>query len=127
MKKHIAFVIVIISLLTAMQAVSQGLPIRDVHGRLQEKTSFEPTRISVEDNRYVGIDPIEYPDTILLRNCAAILRKDLDFSPYFEIILLDSFFMRHMELTEMTMLGWRRLGSEYLVKMELKKLQFWEC
>ena len=118
MKKHIVFVIVIISLLTAMQAVSQGLPIRDVHGRLQEKTSFEPTRISVEDNRYVGIEPIEYADTILLRNCAAILRKDLDFSPYFEIILLDSFFMRHMELTEMTMLGWRRLVSEYLVKME---------
>ncbi|UCD17409.1 MAG: Tol-Pal system beta propeller repeat protein TolB [Candidatus Zixiibacteriota bacterium] len=105
--------------LLALSASAQtGLTVRDVQGRLKPKSTFEPTKISVEDNRYVGIDSISYADTVILRNCSAILRKDLDFSPFFEMVLLDSFFLRHMELTEMTMLGWKRLGSQYLVKLE---------
>ncbi len=115
-KKIIIFMLSIAALAVTTSAQS-GLSIRDVHGELSTKSSFEPTNISVEDVHYSGIDFITYSDTVIMRNCAAILRNDLDFSPYFSIVLLDSFYLQHMELMEMTMLGWQRLGAEYLVKL----------
>jgi TolB protein len=119
MKKILIFFIVFMSLLCAGMTLAQtGFNIRDVHGRLTEKSTFEPTRISVEDVRHVSADFISYADTVVLRNSAIILRKDLDFSPYFELVPLDSFFMKHMELKEMSLLAWQRLGSQYLVKLE---------
>jgi len=120
MKNKIRISIVFLSLVICSCVVQaqSGLNIRDVHGRLKEKSTFEPTRISVEDVRHVSADFISYADTVVLRNSAIILRKDLDFSPYFELVPLDSFFMKHMELREMSLLAWQRLGSQYLVKLE---------
>ena len=103
----------------AVSSLAQsGLSIRDVHGELNTRSTFQATNISVEDVRYAGIDYITYSDTVIMRNCGSILRTDLDLSPYFAIVLLDSFFLKHMELMEMSMLGWQRLGSEYLVKLD---------
>lgn len=95
-----------------------GQQVRDYVGVLDAKRTFEPTKISVEDTRYIGISYISEADSIVMQNCAIILRKDLDFSPYFQIVLLDTFFMHHMELTEMSILGWKRLGTKYLVKLD---------
>lgn len=116
--KYFFYTLLIVAIASSAIMAQSGLSVRDVHGELTAKSDFEPTNISVEDARYVGIEYISYSDTVIMRNCAAILRKDIDFSPYFEIILLDSFFLKHMELMEMSMLGWQRLGSEYLVKMD---------
>ncbi len=115
----------IISLLTIL-AFSLSMPlfaqsgsgIPDFRGSLGPRSSFEPTKISVEEVKYIGISPINASDTVILKNCAAILRNDIDFSPYFEIVLLDSFFMRHMELQEMTLLGWGWMGSAYVIRLE---------
>jgi TolB protein len=92
--------------------------VRDVRGRLTEKTSYEPTKIAIEETRYVGIDYITANDSIIMRNCAAILRNDIDFSPFFEIVVIDSFLMKHMEIDEMNLLAWKWLGSAYLVRLE---------
>jgi len=111
--------VILSGLLTLLALVPlYGQRVHDVHGVLSEKTSFEPTRISVEDTRYIGITYISEADSIIMRNCGQILRRDLDFSPFFEIVLVDSFFMRHLEIEWMTLLAWERLGSEYLVKLE---------
>jgi TolB protein len=105
-------------LLISTALFAQSGPVRDVRGRLTEKSSFEPTKIGVEEVRYVGINYITAADSLIMRECGAILRKDLDFSPYFEIVLVDSFFMKHMELQEMTLLGWKWLGSAYVIRLE---------
>lgn len=97
-----------------------GLKVRDVYGRLKEKTTFEPTNIAVEETKYVGIEFITEKDSLIMKNCAIVLQNDLDFSPYFEITPLDTFFMRHMELEWMTPLGWKRLGADYFVKLEVE-------
>ncbi len=114
----IILIVLIYAAAMASSMAQSGLSIRDVHGELSTRSTYQPTNISVEDVRYSGIDFITYSDTVIMRNCATILRNDLDFSPYFAIVLLDSFFLRHMELIEMSMLGWQRLGSEYLVKLD---------
>jgi len=114
--KKILLVSIILSIVLASSL--QGQQVRDYVGILDAKRTFEPTRVSVEDTRYIGISYISEADSIIMQNCAIILRKDLDFSPYFQIVLLDSFFMRHMELTEMSILGWKRLGTKYLVKLD---------
>ncbi|MEW6014228.1 MAG: hypothetical protein AB1690_02790, partial [Candidatus Zixiibacteriota bacterium] len=110
--------LLLLSLLGLVNLNSVGQTVRDVRGRLGEKSTFEPTKISVEEVRYVGINYISANDSIIMNNCAEILRNDLDFSPFFEVVYLDSFFMRHMELQEMTLLGWSWMGSSYVVKLD---------
>ena len=119
MKKLKTIFLATIISIPAITALAQtGLPIRDVRGRLAEKSTFEPTRIAVEEVRYVGIEYITNRDSVIMRNSGIILQKDLDFSPYFENIPLDTFFMRHMELERMTLLAWKRLDADYVVKLE---------
>ena len=78
-------------------ATSVSSQVRDYSGVLNPISDFEPTKIAVEDARYIGIDYITAADTVLMNNCGVILRRDLDFSPYFEIVLFDEFFMKHLE------------------------------
>jgi TolB protein len=101
-------------------SAQSGITIRDIHGRLSERTTFEPTHIAVEEAKYGGVEFITGKDSLLMRNCTVIMQNDLDFSPYFEIIPVDTFFMRHMELKWMTPLGWKRLGVSYVIKLEVE-------
>jgi len=110
----IAFIII----LGSASFAQEGLSVRDVHGRLTERVTFEPTKIAVEDVRYIGIEYITTADSVIMRNCGIILQKDLDFSPFFENVPLDTFFMRHMELETMNLLAWTRLGASYVIKLE---------
>lgn len=96
----------------------QSQTVADYRGTLSERTTFEPTKISIEDARYIGITYISEADSILMNNCGIILRRDIDFSPYFEIVLFDAFFMKHLELEKMTISAWKWLGAQYLVKLE---------
>jgi TolB protein len=100
-----------------LKAQSKGA-VTDYSGTLGTKSSFEPTKISVEEVNYIGANYITGADSVIMRNCAAILRNDLDFSPYFEVVLPDTFFMHHMEMPEMTLQGWKWLGAAYVVKLE---------
>ncbi|UCD95509.1 MAG: Tol-Pal system beta propeller repeat protein TolB [Candidatus Zixiibacteriota bacterium] len=119
MRHLIAISLTTIMIILGIKALAQtGLPIRDVRGRLAERSTFEPTTIAVEEVRYVGIEYITAGDSVIMKNCGIILQKDLDFSPYFENIPLDTFFMRHMELDRMTLLAWKRLDADYVVKLE---------
>jgi len=121
MKRYDRILILCFLLLMAGTAFGQsGLSVSDYTGRLQEKRTFEPTKIAIEDSRYVGIEYITAGDSIIMRNCAVILQNDLDFSPYFENVPLDTFFMRHMEIDRMTLLGWKRLAAQYVIRLEVE-------
>jgi len=121
MKKAIKILLIVwlLSLCAGMAVFAQsGINVRDIYGTLDPKRDFEPTRISVEDAKYVGIDFITAADTTIMRNCVVILQNDLDFSPLFEIVPFDSFFLRHMEIEQMSILAWKTLGARYVVKLE---------
>lgn len=121
MKSLKRIVFITISLIMCASTWGQsGLSVRDYTGRLDERRTFEPTKIAVEEAHYVGIDYITAADSVIMRNCGIILQNDLDFSPYFENVPLDSFFMRHMELDRMTLLGWKQLAAQYVVRLEME-------
>ncbi len=119
----IVFETIVLSALLVSIVASQPMSIYDdIRFTLPPKSDFEPAALSVEDTRYIGISYITEADSVLMRNCAIILRQDLDYSPLFRVIYLDTVLMKHMELTEMSVLGWKWLGTKYLVKPEAEFL-----
>jgi len=116
MKNRILIQLIVLTI--AFSTMVSAQKIGDYHGVLSQKTTFEPTKISVEEARYIGINYITASDSILMKNCGTILRRDLDFSPFFEIVLFDKFFLKHLELETMTISAWKWLGTKYLVKLE---------
>jgi len=117
-KLFAALTFILITILGFSTFAQSPIKVRDVYGTLKPKKDFQPTKIAVEEVRYVGIEYITRADSIMMRNCQRILLNDLDFTPLFEGVPIDTFFMRHMELEQMTLLGWQYLGVEYVVKLE---------
>lgn len=102
----------------AVLAVSASSQVTDYHGRLDAKRGFKVTPIAVEDFSGTEGSRLLVSDSMTLVRMAEVIRHDLDFSPFYEIIRIDSLFMRHRELEVMTLLGWATLGADYLVKGE---------
>lgn len=113
-------ILVCIALLQSSVQSQDRTGVKDIDARLSPKKTFEETKIAVDDVRYVGIEYITRQDSIIMRNCGVILRNDLDFSPLFEAIAVDSFYLKHMEIKEMTITAWKWLGARYLVKLEIE-------
>ncbi len=90
--------------------------VRDYHGRLDPKRGYQKVRLAVEDYSAREGTRLLASDSVVLVRLAEIMRDDLDFSPFYEIIEADSFYMRHMELDAMTMLGWKHLGAQYVIQ-----------
>ncbi len=78
----------------------------------------EPTAIGVDDMVYVGTEYITRNDTTLMQYVTRIVQRDLDFYADFELIPIDSFFIRLYEIVELDLFGWERLGASYVVKLE---------
>ena len=90
MKNKILFQSIVI--IAAFSIIASAQNIGDYRGILSQKTTFEPTKISVEEARYIGINYITASDSVLMKNCGIILRRDLDYSPFIEIGLFDKLF-----------------------------------
>jgi len=107
-----------IMILSVCAAAGRAQDVKDYTGRLDPKKGFEPVRIAVEDFVPKPGTRMLTSDSMALVRLAEIIRDDLDFSPFYEIVVIDSFYMRHMELDVMTLLGWSHLGAEYVVRGE---------
>jgi TolB protein len=81
---------------------------------------FEPTHIGVEDARYIGAGYITAEDSSLMQYVTTVVRRDLDFYADFDVVLVDSFFLRAYEIKELDMLGWKRLGADYVLRLEVE-------
>lgn len=74
--------------------------------------------IGVDDIRYLGTDKLDNSALVTLRNVATIVRNDLDFSADFDIVPIDSFYLKTYEIKELDLPGWKRLGATYAVRLE---------
>ncbi|UCD62613.1 MAG: Tol-Pal system beta propeller repeat protein TolB [Candidatus Zixiibacteriota bacterium] len=79
---------------------------------------YQATPIGVDDMRYIGNRYITHDDSVLMDYATRIVRSDLDFYADFELIPIDSFYLKTYEINELTVLGWRRLGADILVRLE---------
>jgi len=108
-------ILVALTFFTALGASAQD--VRDVHlGTI--KGQFRATPIGVEDTRYIGTRYIAREDSSLMRWVTIIVQHDVDFYADFELVPLDSFYLRTYEISEIDLLGWRRLGADYVVKLD---------
>lgn len=113
MKQILYYVLVL-----AVTTVSLSAQVTDYIGRVDTKRNFAPTPIAVE--AFTGFDGsrLLVSDSMTLVRMAEVIRHDLNFSPFYEVIERDTFYMKHMELEIMTLLGWNHLGADYVVKGE---------
>ncbi|MEW5797116.1 MAG: Tol-Pal system beta propeller repeat protein TolB [Candidatus Zixiibacteriota bacterium] len=102
-------------LMLPLTAAAQS--VRDVHlGTV--KGRFQATPIGVEDVRHIGTNYLVGEDSALMRYVTLVVQNDIDFYADFDLIPIDSFFMRTYEIKELDLLGWKRLGADYVVRLE---------
>ncbi|MFQ5608417.1 MAG: hypothetical protein ACE5GA_10750, partial [Candidatus Zixiibacteriota bacterium] len=92
----------------------------DVNIVLDTLSAFEPSPIAVEDPVNESGAALFPSDMRTLLDLAEVIRQDLDFSPLCSLILIDSIYMRHMEIAEMNAAAWKRLGARYFVKLSAR-------
>ncbi|MEA1979410.1 MAG: Tol-Pal system beta propeller repeat protein TolB [candidate division Zixibacteria bacterium] len=80
--------------------------------------SVAPRMIGVDEMKYIGTQYIGKSDSTLMRYITAVVQYDIDFYADFELVLADSFYLKTYEIKELDILGWKRLGAEFTVKLE---------
>lgn len=109
--------LLIFLLLTVAAGAVLGQDVREI--RIDTITGvFEPTPIGVEGVKYVGNRYINAEDSTLMLWVTRVVQRDIDFYADFSLVLVDSFYLATYEIKELTLLGWQRLGAEFVLKME---------
>jgi TolB protein len=115
----VRFVIFVIASLILL--LSSNLFAQDVN-RLHFDTIttgyVQPRQIGVEEMKYVGATYISAADSTIMQYATGVVQRDLDFYSELDLVTIDSFYLRTYEITELDMLGWARLGADYLVRLE---------
>lgn len=78
----------------------------------------EPTPVAVDQMRFIGLGGLSDADRKLLQSATEVIQFDIEFYADFKLVVADSFFMKTYELTELDQIGWKRLGANYLLKLE---------
>jgi TolB protein len=78
----------------------------------------QPTQVGVDEMKYIGTDSITSDDSLVMNYISRIVQYDVDFQADFELVRVDSFFVKMYEIKEVDLLAWQRLGADYLVKLE---------
>lgn len=112
--KYTILIILLVAFLPSLGAAQ----VTDYRGVIQSRGDIQKVRLAVEDFVPKEGTKLLMSDSVALVRLAEIIRDDLGFSPFHEVIKLDSFYMRHMELEMMTLLGWSHLGAEYVIRGE---------
>jgi TolB protein len=115
--KSTAFALLLSFFLTATGLAQSG-DVREYTIDTLMTTGFEPTPIGVDDMDYIGHQYITANDSTYMAYVTTVVQRDLDFYADFELIPIDSFFLKTYEITDLDLLGWRRLGADYVVKLE---------
>lgn len=118
MKIRTAIGIVFLTLLSSASARAQWNDVRSIFFDTIITGYAEPTPVGVDAMTYVGLTPITADDTTFMQYATTIVQRDVDFYADFELVPIDSFYLRTYELSELNLLGWRRLGASYVVKLE---------
>ena len=101
---------------------AQGETVRTIEFDTLRVGYVEPTRIGVEEIKYVGADYIDQEDSSLMRYVNDVVRNDIEFYADFDLVPIDSFFIKTYEIVELDLAAWKRLGADYVLKLEAEFL-----
>lgn len=102
--------------LVAVSAQAQFDDIRNIYFDTIT-TEFEPIRVAVDAMRPRYDTPLTQDEQSVLQYTTALIQRDIDFYADFELIPVDSFYLRTYEITELDLAGWQRLSAQYVVKL----------
>jgi len=97
---------------------TQSDNIRNIFFDTLRTADVQPTPVGVDEMIYVGNRYITPDDTALMQYTTTIIQRDIDFYAGFDLVPLDSFYIKTYEILEMDLLGWQRLGADLVVKLE---------
>ncbi len=106
----------LIPALAHAQREDQG--VRNIMFDTLVRGQVEPLPVGVEQMKYIGNQYITPDDSSIMQWATNIVQRDISFYADFELIQVDSFYLKVYEITDLDMLGWKRLGAERLVKLE---------
>ncbi|MCB2231349.1 Tol-Pal system beta propeller repeat protein TolB [bacterium] len=108
----VALFLIVVCGVSAQEAGIRTIPFDTISG------GFRAIPIAVDNMKPATSDPLTADDSLLMQYVVRVLQHDLDFYADFELIPLDPFYLETYELTELTVGGWKRLGADYVVKLE---------
>lgn len=113
-----AVLIFFVCFLLVQPALSQSRS--EVGGVITTGPSIELMSLAIDNFRIPsGFQTME--DTLLVRDLQAVLKFDLDFSPYFNIVEVDSAFLNDIAKGQMKLDDWIYLGAQFLVSGRVEK------
>ncbi len=112
------FLLLILGFLAHTNAHAQDERVRNIFFDTLRTGEAHPTPIAVAEMTYVGNRYIIADDSALMRYTTTIVQRDLDFYADFDLIPLDTFYLKTYEITEMDLIGWERLGADLVIKLE---------
>lgn len=118
MRKNFVYSIFLLTLLTAPTLFAQSESVRNVFFDTLVTGIYNPTPVGVDEMKYIGNNYISHDDSVLMNYVTRIVQNDVDFHADFRFIAADSFYMKMYEIEELDILGWQRLGADYLVRLE---------
>lgn len=96
--------------------------VRELYFDTLRTGDVQPTPIGVADMKYVGTSYISQRDSVLMNYTTSVVRSDIDFYADFELVRIDSFYLKLYEIEELGPLGWQRLGADYHLELEAEFL-----
>jgi len=104
-------------LIIVSAAQAQRDDIRQVH--LDTMTGVpQPILVGVDEMKFIGATFITREDSLLMKYVTTVVQRDVDFYADFGLIRIDTFYLTTYEIKELDLLGWKRLGAEFVVKLE---------
>lgn len=112
--------LILLLLFFTVSLKAQERDVRNVFFDTLRTSDVQPTPIGVDDMKFIGTGTITTEDSTYMLYTTRIIRRDLDFYADFELVQIDSFYLRTYEITALDLLGWMRLGANYVVKLEVE-------
>ena len=112
------FTLTIMAFMLIASAIrAQRDDIRQVH--LDTLTGVpQPIMVGVDGMKFIGATFITHEDSLLMKYLTTVTQRDVDFYADFNLVQIDTFYLTTYEIKELDLLGWKRLGAEFVVKLE---------
>jgi TolB protein len=104
--------------LTTTASAQTDANIRNIPFDTIRTGEVKPTAIGVEEMKYIGAQVITKGDSGFMHAATGIVKFDIEFYADFELVEIDSFYIRTYEIKVMDLLAWERLGATRLVRLE---------
>lgn len=110
----------ILVLCCSMTASAQSDEVRNIFFDTMRAGDVQPTPIGVENPRHIGTTQLGGEEYTILSELAQVVRWDINFYADFDLVEVDTFFLKTYEITELDFLGWMRLGARYVARLEVE-------